>query len=830
MCMLRVVTPKQKEAARQQAAAGAALQHQAAKDVLHTGEDPLTCFAASVVSFGPPKVAMTPEQEAYWRLRSRLDEDDVSGLCLCAAECLYTIKAKDLPVRQSLPGTGGRDYNTILEEMRAVKGQLWRIALVSDEEAVSEQKKLLDKLDELREEAIACLPGDSDIVFGSAINDPFYVVQGRPNALENTCQITEKAFPKLDVVSLTTPVDIVESDARAKGGATRSAKSVAGKRMRGGEHSWPDRPEVPVFRFDNGVQSFTIYGPAGVSMMLACKQELWHLAHELDAALQARGEEPEHVNALNITMQQVAACEQMYRTMEEAGKSWKAYFGLILSVECDIMLDDGALGAFLDERVDSLVFNLMPPGSNASSGISYVAVNVGTERAPGCLPVPCMDKHVGDKEFPEMVPGPTGNFCILGPPGLIATGKLGGTSVQTDTDMCRFVNPTLGERLPDLSALGTSTVMDPANGEMHATVQVVLQAEMSMQQTKNACRELFSGDIAHSVLTLVKVVCGERYSNVERDEDGMVVNQSFKIEFCPVHAHASTGTSLLFTDLVSEETSGADELHNLVVVDSTHDGAPSLLAGTCGSSFTVERASARAGPVPVAQEHPGCFFGTDEKNMVCKVGVVRPGENDSEFRAYEHLPALRKVLLNPQSAFRLPDGTMKHGLEGLRAALGVRTLGELMYFGMHQTMEKEHTITVTKHDGKEDEIGEPVDMSMALQGLCRKSPCLALEVPSGKQIRVKVKAVRRPLRFKCILLQETGEQEPEDEVISREPTEKYELPFPLEYANTEDPGGWCLDFGNNSLLNLFFYVEGKKFQPSTWGDECLFPPSKRRKM
>lgn len=834
MCMVRqmIPTPQMKAKAQARADAVAVSQHRAAKHALHTRKDPRTCFTARVATFGPPKVSMKPAQIAYWR--SQLDPSDESALFVCAAECNYAIKATDLPVRESPPGTWRQDYDTILAHMDEARNQLWQIALTGEEEAVSKQWNVLD---ELREKAIASFPDESNIVFGSAMSGVmFYTVQGRPNALKNTCDITEDGFPGVDVVSLTTPVDAVQSGARGKGSghqATRSSRSAAGGSMGGGEHSWPcPRPQVPVLCYPSGEKSFTVYGPAIVKRMRLCEQEMRHIAHELDAALQARGEEQEHVEALDITMQQVDACEQMYRAMEGAGKSWKENFRLVLPLEGDIMLDDGALSAFLQERVDSLVFKLMPPGSDASSGISYVAVLVGTEHAPPCISVPCMDKHLEDDEFPEMVHGPTGNICIFGPPGFIAKGELGGTSVQEETDMGRFVNPTLGAHLPELSALCTSTTMDTVNCKMYATVPGVTKPKMSMLDTKNFCSELFSGDIEHLVLTLVMVVCGEQYSNVKRNDDGMMANESFKIKLHPVQAHASTGTSRLFKDLVPEETGVASAFQNLVVVDDTHDSGRELFASACKSGFSVERASRSAVPVPLPQAQAQCFFSINDDNKLQEMGIVPPGGDDSNFCCNNHQSGLCRVLLNPQSAFRLPDGTMEQGLEGLRAALGVRTLGELMYLGIFQQTQVAHKIQVKQHDGKDDEIGEPVDMSQAQTGTCGSSPCLVLPVPSNMLLKVTIKAGINPIGyFRCIYLTETGEQEEED-YMDLKPGEEHEFPYPLQKEQTDEPDGLCVDLGNKGTLKIFFYAEKTMFQPSLWGNACdlLQRQKKRLKM
>ena len=829
MCMMLRIQPtaQQRLAAQSLAAASAATRHHAATDALHTHKDPRGYFAASVLALGKPKVPLTREQEAS--LRSRLGADDGSPSSFLAFEAHYGIEATELPVRQSLPATGGRDYTSITEQIKEVKQRSWDFVLQGNTDAEREQLSLLH---ELRGEAAACFPGESNLVFGSGMRGAaLYTVEGRPNALENTRRITKDGLPRLDVVSLTTPVEVVESGTRGKGAATRSAGSAAGGHMRGQEHSWAKLPEVPVMHYDNGVQSFTVHAPRGVATMRACEQELLYYALELDAALQARGEEPQHVKALQIAMQQVAACEQMYRTMEEAGKSWKACFPLILSVDALIMLDDGALSAFYDERVDSLVFNLMPPGSDVSTGISYVAVHHGTACAPPCMPVPCMDKHLGDDKFPKKVPGPNIDTCIFAPPGLVAQGKLGGTFVQEEDRMRCFVNPTLGEHLEVLSALGKSTTMDPVNHLMHATAPVVLKEKSSMGDTKIFCSKVFSGDIKHSVLTLGKVVCGERYSNVKRDEDSMVLNESFDIELCPVHAPASTGTSPLFKDQVGE-TSGASQFHNLTVVDSTHDGASCLYEGACQSSFTVQPASARAGRVALPKEHSKCFFGTDEKGKVRKLGFVRPGSDNSHWCAHEHLPALCKVLLNPQSAFRLPNGTMMPGHEGLRAALDVSTLGELMYLGIFETVQEAHTITVRQHDGRDDETGEPVDMSQAKTVMCGSTPCFVLPVPSDMLLKTTVKAGRTPIdNFRCVYLLDTGEEEPENEDVKLKAGESYELPFPSQFTSTDSPDGWRTEFAPDSKLQIFFHVQGSNFQPSTWGDKCCMPPPpKRRKM
>jgi hypothetical protein len=775
---------------------------------------------------------MTPDQEAVWRAWHGLDPK--SPLQRTVVEANYGMQAGNLPVHESLPDTSREHYNNIMQQMQVVSQRVFQSVLQGNTQA---EKGLTELLDELCGEALACFRGGSGIVFGCAQkNTAFWVTGGRRDALKHTCEITEKALPRLDVVGLTTPVDVVEPGSRAKGAATRSAGSTAGGHMGDEEPKWATLPQVPMMVHASGLESFTVRSPDNVAMMRLYQQELLLTAQELDAALEARGEEPEHVNALEIAMQQVAACEEMYRMMQEAGKSWRQeeYFRLVLPPEARIMLDDGALRAFFEGRVDSLVFNLMPPGSDVSSGISYVAVHMGTESAPACFGIPCMDKHLGDLEFPKMVPGPNIHACIFAPPGLVVQGKLGGAFVRAEGDegdMHRLVNATLGAHLSVLSAVGKSTTMDRVNGRMHATVPVVLKPERSMSETKNDCRKLFSMDIEGLVLTVGSVVCEERYSNVERDEDGMVDNESFTINLRRVQAHARRRTSRLFNDLVPEETRGTNELHSLVVVNSTHNGAPALFAGACGSTFSVERAMSRAALVALPQEDAQCFFKTDAQSNFKTIGILSPGADNSDFCAYEHQTALSKVLLDPQSAYRLPDGTMQHGLEGLRAALGVRTLGELMYLGIFKTVQEDNTITVTKHDGTDDTTGEFVDMSKAQLGTCGSSPCLVLSVPSRLRIKVTLEAGRTPIeRFDCTYLTETGEEEPENENIKLKPGEKYELPFPSQFQETGDPDGWRVNFGHNSHFYIFFYVEGSKFERGIWGKKCsLEPPLKRGK-
>lgn len=830
--MTRMVawTPRQRQQAQEQAAASAASQLEAVTHALHDEEDPNGFFAACVCLYGKPNELLTPEQEAC--LRSRLHPDDGSPLFFAAVEAHYGIKASGLPARQSLPGTGGRDYTTIMQEIRVVRKQVWENGLKCMEEAESECRM---RLDELCREAIMVFPEGSNIVFGSAMKGAaFYVNPGGPDALKHAGHITAAALPRLGVVNLMTPVEFVASGARGKGAndvQTRSGGSAAGGRMIGDVPSCPMLPELPVLRHANGERSFTIYGPEAISTMLACKQVLRQIAQERDAALEERGQEPEHVEALKISMEQVHACAQLYHEVANAGKGWKQFFRLILPAEGEILLDDGALGAFYDQRVDSLVFKLMPPGSDVSSGISYVAVHAGTELAPPPISIPCMDKHLNDDKFPQMVDRLNINICLFVPPGYIAEGELGGTFVQEQADMSSFVNPTLGENLQVLSGLRKSTTMDAVNGMLHASVPVVLEPRMSMPETKIFCRNLFGGDIDDLVLTLGKVVCGKQYSNVETNEHGMLLNKSFQVMLRPVQPHASTGTSPLFKDLVPEEMSDVSQFQKLVVVDSTHNGAQSLHTGVCKSTFTVKR-GARAGLVKSPEEHSKCIFGFDEKGNITKFGIVHPGGNDNHLCTHHHLPALCKVLLNPQSAFRLPDGTMKQGPEGLRVALDVSTLGELMYLGIFETRKKAHTITIKKHEGKDDETGEHVDMSQAQTGMCGEFPCLVLPVPSDVHIKTTVKAGPTPIpKFQCVYLADTGEQEPEGNDVELQAGEPYELPFPLQYTPQSYPDGWSMDFAGGSKLRIFTHDESSDFKKSTWGDQCseLLPPSKRRK-
>lgn len=836
MCMMRQVQFTEDEKAVSELLAGgvAALKHKEMQSFLDAFPDPGAFFAALVCTFGPPK-ALISEEDAAHLLRKYKAKGDDSALRFYVAECYYAIHASGIPTLPSYavpePAAAAREqsYATILDTIEKTRTKLWESVCTRDKQ---ERNKLDDLLLDLRKQANACFPGEGQFLFGSAMQDtPCYVIPDRENAGPNAREIGDNAFPSTVLLSFKTDVDFRASSSRAKGGgvrATRSAKPASGAAGDVGHddeiYCVPRLQVVPMLNHGNGVQSFTMYGPGAITTTRACLPELLHTAQQLDAALEAKAEKPEHVQALGVTMRQIDACEALYREMDRLGEDWKTLLLLLLPPECLAMVDDSMLDVLREGQADSIVVKMMPPGTNVSCGISYVAVHVGTELAPPGVAIPNTDMHPGDRVCPDEVSGVNIHVCFLGPPGFIAQGELGGTFVQCEADMHALVEPTLGERFEELSALGASrTTSNPVTGTMRATVPVVLTPAMTLEQTALRTTKLFSGPKGHSMLTLGKVVCQKKYANVVRNANGKIPNQSFQLKLCPVAGRPNIGTRPLFCELAPTED---DTFLNLRVFD--HHGAPTLYRCTCQTEFTVERATARSDALhrivslePEEEQHSRCFFGVGADGKVKNMRIV-PQEGDSECFHLDNLAALRKLLLHPQKTEFLGDGTMKAGLEGLRAALGERAIGDLLYIGIFKISTKEPEIIVTKHEDNDDEVGECVDMSQARVGMCEKTLCVALQVPEDMLIKTTIKAGDSAIGLEFKYLTSTGEKECTCMFMSLKPEEHHQFHISLQKDNAEDMDGWEVKIKNDSSLRIFFTVRGTVLKANHWGKNCCF--------
>lgn len=106
-------------------------------------------------------------------------------------------------------------------------------------------------------------------------------------------------------------------------------------------------------------------------------------------------------------------------------------------------------------------------------------------------------------------------------------------------------------------------------------------------------------------------------------------------------------------------------------------------------------------------------------------------------------------------------------------------------------------VTVTEHDGKDDEIGEEVPTGKSENGT------YAMKANEGMLIRVKVKALA-PVSFVPVYFADDGGEEPEDR-IDLDKGEDVELPYPVQKEAGEGVDGWILrDEQGATLMRLNF--------------------------
>jgi hypothetical protein len=114
-------------------------------------------------------------------------------------------------------------------------------------------------------------------------------------------------------------------------------------------------------------------------------------------------------------------------------------------------------------------------------------------------------------------------------------------------------------------------------------------------------------------------------------------------------------------------------------------------------------------------------------------------------------------------------------------------------------------INVKEHDGKDDEIGEPInkdDISVIDKGTFRE---VEYKVKLGFLIKVMIKSNYK-LNFIPIYISDDGTTYPESNVDLKI-SETYELPYPLEKKAYQGPESWEIHMGSKIVLKLTFIIK-----------------------
>ena len=114
-------------------------------------------------------------------------------------------------------------------------------------------------------------------------------------------------------------------------------------------------------------------------------------------------------------------------------------------------------------------------------------------------------------------------------------------------------------------------------------------------------------------------------------------------------------------------------------------------------------------------------------------------------------------------------------------------------------------INVKEHDGKDDEIGEPinkVDISVIDKGTFRE---VKYKVRPGFLIKVMIKSNYK-LNFIPIYISDDGTTEPESNVDLKV-NETYEIPYPLQKEVYEEADSWEFHMDSKVVLKLTFIVK-----------------------